>query len=32
LLGRDLAAGNDLIEPLRLRGETATGLLRRVRA
>ncbi|MDB5859241.1 MAG: octopine/nopaline dehydrogenase [Ramlibacter sp.] len=32
LLGRDLAAENDLIAPLGLRGETAPGLLRRVRA
>ena len=32
LLGRDLAAENDLIGPLRLRGEAADGLLQRVRA
>jgi opine dehydrogenase len=30
LMGRDLAAENDLVQPLHLRGETATGLLRRV--
>ena len=32
VLGRDLAAENDLIGPLRLRGEAADGLLQRVRA
>lgn len=32
VLGRDLAAENDLIAPLRLHEETAAGLLRRVRA
>jgi opine dehydrogenase len=32
LMGRDLAAGNDLVGPLGLKGESREGLIRRVRA